>query len=66
VLLVLAAALTALTASTAAGLFVGFIVGGSAAALGVRRKSRAAQARHRQADESTLDGLEPLRSDRSS
>ena len=65
-LLVLATWLTALTASTASGLFVGVVVGGSLAVLGAQRKSRAAQARHRQADESALDGLEPLRRDRTS
>jgi len=66
VVLVLAITLTALTASTASGLFVGVIVGGSLAVLGARRKSRAAQARQRQSDERALDGLEPLRRDRAS
>jgi Na+/glutamate symporter len=66
VVLVLATALTSMTASTTSGLFVGVIVGGSLAVLGAQRKSRAAQARSRQADESALDGLEPLRRDRTS
>jgi len=66
VLLALAAALTPLTASTAAGLFVGAIIGGSAAGLAAQRKSRNAQAHRRQADEAALDRLEPLRPDRPS
>lgn len=66
VLLTLAATLTALSASTASGLFVGAIFGGSAAVVAGQRKNTKARASRRQSDEIALDGLEPLRPERPS
>lgn len=65
-LLVLAAAASSMTASFAAGLYVGAIVGGAAAIWGAQRKSGNVRALRRQADEDALDRLEPLRPNRSS
>lgn len=64
--LAVAAELTALSASTAAGVFVGAIIGGSIAWRGAQRKGTNAAARRRQADDVALDRLEPLHPDRPS
>lgn len=62
VVLVLVTALTSLTASTAAGVFVGMFAGAGLAIFAARRGADAARSR-READDSVLDELEPLRRD---